>query len=140
MAEGGLDRGGRRILRRLGLFRTQLARQRSGRRFVKCAQEIADLDAIVVIERQARRDLLVVDKGAVAALEVLNVVLALDVQDLRVVTADGRAADRHLAIRIPPQDDGIFHQLDPLSRVRPFENQQRCHDYSSPTGGGERGL
>jgi len=94
---------------------------------MKRAQEVANFDPVALIERQPVRDRLVIHEGAITALKVFDVVLALNVQNLGVIAADGRAADRHLTVRIPTENDGVVRQLNPLSRIGPFEHKQRCH-------------
>ena len=72
------------------LFRRRWPRQdRDGRRrrlVVERCHEVADANAVVIPQQGPRRDLLIVEECAVAALHVLDVELARDADNLRVLT------------------------------------------------------
>ena len=91
------------------------------------AEEIADFDAVVVLQQGAAADLLVVDEGAVAAFAVLDVILALDAKDMGVLAADGGVVDDDLAVAVPAEDDLVVLQLEAPALLGAFENEERSH-------------
>jgi hypothetical protein len=62
--------------------------------------EVADANYVVVVERRARGDGLVIDVGPVTALLILDVVAVLDADDLSVLTGNGSRGDDNIAIGI----------------------------------------
>src|SRR5262249_11406403 len=92
------------------------------------ADEVADLDAVVVAEQGARADGLVVEEGAVSAFQVFQVALALEARDLGVGAADGRVVDDDVALGAAAEHDLIFPlQRNFLPRVGTFENLEMSH-------------
>src|SRR5438132_3236747 len=104
---------------------------------MKTVAEVADADLVIVLERLARGDRLVVQIGAIAAAHVLKEELALDTRDTGVLTADGEivGGENHVAAGIATQNDAILVQSDALFGVNAFENEQIGHETPLATQG-----
>src|SRR5262249_9624906 len=86
------------------------------------------LDAIVILQGGLLLDFLVVDPGAVAAVEVLDVKDVLHAGDLGVLAADGIVRDQDLALhRIPAHDEFVAVEINPLAGGSPLQHRERRH-------------
>src|SRR5262249_60573855 len=65
--------------------------------------------------------------GAVAALLVLDVVLAVDAEDLRVLPADRGDRDHDATLRVAAEHEAVAVERDDRPLVRALEDLQRCH-------------
>src|SRR5262249_55214472 len=99
--------------------------------FEEGGDEIADANAIVVLELGSAGDRLVVDEGAVTAVEVLDEEPRLDPQDLGVLPAHRGHGDDNLALRIATEHEALAVEGNPGSLVGSFEDLQQGHRHTS---------
>ena len=84
-----------------------------------------------MLEQGAGGDGLIVDEGAVAALLVLDVITALDAEDLGVLAADGGDGNDDAAIGIASEDELVAVQGNMGAFVGSLEDLQCGHESSS---------
>jgi hypothetical protein len=95
--------------------------------FDEGGDEVADADAVVILQGRAGVDGLVVDEGAVTALLVLDEVLAADADDLSVFAADRGDGDDDGALGVTAEDEAFSLKGDGLSLAGAFEDLERRH-------------
>ena len=71
-------------------------------------------------ERLAPHQRPAVEKRAVAAVQVFDVVFAVDEEDAGVLAADRGGFQDDVALRVPPQGDRIAFQVEDLSGGEPL--------------------
>ena len=99
---------------------------------MKSRQEIADLYAIVFVERRPRFDELVVDVRLVAALQVFDDIPAIDQRDLRMHAADSLIGNDEIAVlSLAAKHRGRLIEWQPLTRRSTFEHKKRSHEIPS---------
>ena len=74
---------------------------------VETGDEVADADAVVVLQRRACGDHPVVDEGAVAARRVLDEVVTVETHDLGMQAADRGMGDDQVTIGVAAQDETV---------------------------------
>ena len=86
----------------------------------------ADVDFVTVLQGLAAGQRAAVERGAVAALQVLHVRAAIDDGHGRVLAADGRLLDHDVAAGMPADDDPVGADLEPLAATVAV-HFQKCH-------------
>ncbi len=105
---------------------------------VEDEHQVAEAQLIVLAEQFPSHQRPAVEHRAIAAVEVLDVELAIDEQDAGVLSADGGGVEDDVAFRMASEGDAVpFHGVD-LPRFRPLEGLEYSH--SEGVRVGERAL
>ena len=91
-----------------------------GRVVMENHDDVAERDAVLIVEQMSLADLAAVDVGAVAALHVLDVELVVDPLDPRMLAADRPGVEHDIAVGMPAQDGRLAIQREHSARVRAF--------------------
>ena len=82
--------------------------------------DVAERDAVLIVQQASLADLAAVDVGAVAALHVLDIELVVDPLDPRMLAADRPGVEHDIAVGMPAQDGRLAIQREHSARVRAF--------------------
>ena len=93
----------------------------SGGAEMKDEQQVADAHLVVFVEQLPLDDRPAVEERAVAAVQVFEIELAVDVEDPGVLPADGGRLQHDVAGGMPAKDDGGPFQGEQLSRIEPLQ-------------------
>ena len=94
---------------------------------VKRQRQVADFQAVAVFQRLAALDLAAVDERAVAAVQVLDVIAAVFLDDLRVLAADRGGVEENIAVGMPPQDGTVAIERVLLAAAQRLKKLQHRH-------------
>ncbi len=108
-----------------------------GRAVVEDELDVADLHLIVFREQLASLQEATVEERPVAAVQILDVVLLLDADDPRVLSAYRPDLQHDVALRVPTEDGRLIVQGKQLARIQAFQRAQHSHGQAYPTIGGQ---
>ena len=109
------------------------ASRADGRRaLVEHEHQVADLDLVVFGQRLAIDDQPAVEIGAVAAGEILDKVAAVDVDNPRMLAADGGGFEHDIAFGMPAEDRRLAFDGEKLPRIGSLQRPQDGHNAVPP--------
>ena len=94
---------------------------------VEDERQVADAHLVVLAEQLPPGDRPAVEERAVAAVEVLDVEIAVDIEDPGVLAADGARFQHDIAGGVPAEDDGRPFQGEHLPRIEPLHRLKNGH-------------
>ena len=90
-------------------------------------REVANAQLIVVGQQLPPGDGLAVQQRAVAAVQVLDVEVAVEIEDSGVLAADGARFEDDIAGGVPAEDHGRPFQGEQLPRIEPLQRPEYGH-------------